>query len=143
MALNRVTLDAAFCVVGGGLSGLCAAVAAARHGTKTVLMQERPVLGGNASSEIRMWVCGAQGSNNRDTGLIEELQLANLHYNPYKIYSLWDAQMYALAKAEPNLTLLLNTSCMDAEMDGSRIVSVTGWQMMSWMRLSNRTAVTL
>ena len=129
MALNCVTLDASFCVVGGGLAGLCAAVAAARHGTKTVLMQERPMLGGNASSEIRMWVCGAQGENNRETGLIEELQLSNLHYNPYKIYSLWDAQMYALAKAEPNLTLLLNTSCMDAEMDGSRIVSVTGWQM--------------
>jgi len=129
MALNKVTMDAQFCVVGGGLAGLCAAVAAARHGTKTVLMQERPMLGGNASSEIRMWVCGAQGENNRETGLIEELQLSNLHYNPYKIYSLWDAQMYALAKAEPNLTLLLNTSCMDAEMDGSRIVSVTGWQM--------------
>ncbi|MBQ3125712.1 MAG: FAD-dependent oxidoreductase [Clostridia bacterium] len=129
MALTTVHLQADFCVVGGGLSGLCAAVAAARHGVKTVLMHERPVLGGNASSEIRMWVCGAQGSNNRETGLIEELQLANLYYNPYKIYNLWDARMFELAKAEPNLTLLLNTSCMDAEMDGSRIVSVTGWQM--------------
>jgi len=129
MALKTVTLQADFCVVGGGLAGLCAAVAAARHGTKTVLMHERPMLGGNASSEIRMWVCGAQGENNRETGLIEELQLSSLHYNPYKIYSLWDAQMFAFAKAEPNLTLLLNTSCMDAEMDGSRIVSVTGWQL--------------
>lgn len=47
------------CVVGGGLAGLCAAVAAARRGIKVVLMQDRPVLGGNASSEIRMWICGA------------------------------------------------------------------------------------
>lgn len=129
MPLQKTTIRAQFCVVGGGLAGLCAAVAAARHGVSTVLMQERPVLGGNASSEIRMWVCGAQGADNRETGLIEELQLTNLYYNPYKIYPLWDAQMFGMAKAEPNLTLLLNTSCMDAEMDGARIVSVTGWQM--------------
>ena len=117
------------CVVGGGLAGICTAIAAARHGTQVVLMHERAMLGGNASSEIRMWVCGANGEDNRETGLIEELSLSNLHYNPYKIYNLWDAQMYALAKAEPHLTLLLNTSCMDAEMDGSRIKAVTGWQM--------------
>ena len=47
-----------FCVVGGGMAGICAAVAAARHGLKTILMHERPVLGGNASSEIRMWISG-------------------------------------------------------------------------------------
>ena len=59
-----------FCVVGGGLAGLCAAVSAARHGAKVALVQERPMLGGNASSEIRMWVCGAHGENNRETGLV-------------------------------------------------------------------------
>ena len=46
-------------VVGGGLAGLCAAIASARHGAKTVLVHARPVLGGNASSEIRMHICGA------------------------------------------------------------------------------------
>ena len=51
--------DVDFCVVGGGLAGLCAAVEAARHGVSTALVQERPMLGDNASSEIRMWVCGA------------------------------------------------------------------------------------
>lgn len=54
------------CVVGGGLAGMCAAVAAARHGIKVALMHDRPVYGGNASSEIRMWVCGAHGKNNRE-----------------------------------------------------------------------------
>ncbi|MCP3967353.1 MAG: FAD-dependent oxidoreductase [Lentisphaerae bacterium] len=49
-----------FCVIGGGLSGMCAAIAAGRRGTKTLLMHDRPVLGGNASSEIRMWVCGGE-----------------------------------------------------------------------------------
>lgn len=63
------------CVVGGGLAGMCAAVAAARHGIKVALMHDRPVYGGNASSEIRMWVCGAHGKNNRETGIIEEIAL--------------------------------------------------------------------
>ena len=82
MASNKFALvehEADFCVVGGGLAGLCAAVAAARHGAKVVLMQERPMLGGNASSEIRMWVSGAQGKNNRETGILEEIMLENLY----------------------------------------------------------------
>ena len=66
------------CVVGGGLAGMCAAVAAARHGIKVALMHDRPVYGGNASSEIRMWVCGAHGKNNRETGIIEEIALETL-----------------------------------------------------------------
>ena len=67
--------NADLCVVGGGMSGLCAALAAARHGIKVVLIQDRGVLGGNASSEIRMWICGAHGEDNRETGIIEELML--------------------------------------------------------------------
>ena len=59
------------CVVGGGLAGLFAAVSAARHGARVLLMQDRPMLGGNASSEIRMWVRGAAGKENRETGLIQ------------------------------------------------------------------------
>ncbi|MBQ2307732.1 MAG: FAD-dependent oxidoreductase, partial [Clostridia bacterium] len=55
--LKNITLETGLCVIGGGMSGLCAAIAAARHGTKVVLIHERPVLGGNASSEIRMWIC--------------------------------------------------------------------------------------
>lgn len=131
MAFQTITHEADFCVVGGGLAGLCAAVAAARHGARVVLMQERPMLGGNASSEIRMWVCGA-GSGHRDlqeTGLVEELMLENLYRNPDKNYSIWDGIMYELAAYQDNLTLLLNCTCNDCEMEGSRIRSVTGWQM--------------
>ena len=117
-----------FCVVGGGLAGLCAAIAAARHGIRTLLMQDRPVLGGNASEEIRMWVCGAHGRDNREGGLLEELELDNYYYNPGLKYPLWDGVLYQKAMAETNLTLLLNTSCLQAETDGARICSVTGWQ---------------
>ena len=118
-----------FCVVGGGLAGLCAAVAAARHGAKVALMQERPMLGGNASSEVRMWVCGAHGRDNRETGLVEELMLENLYRNPDYNYSVWDGILYELAAYQQNLTLLLNCTCNDCAMEGSRITSVTGWQM--------------
>lgn len=116
------------CVIGGGLSGLCCAVAAARHGIKTVLLHDRPVLGGNASSEVRMHICGAKGENNRETGLIEEFTLENFHQNHTLKYPLWDGILYEKAMAEENLTLLLNSSCLDAEMDGNRIKTVKAWQ---------------
>lgn len=127
---KTVLHQADLCVVGGGLAGVCAAIAAARHGCKTVLMHERPVLGGNASSEIRMWVCGAHGSHNRATGIIEELELENYYRNPDKNYYLWDTVLLSAVQNEPNITLLLNCSCCEAEMAAhDRIQSVTGWQM--------------
>ncbi|MBQ7089598.1 MAG: FAD-dependent oxidoreductase, partial [Clostridia bacterium] len=46
-------------VVGGGMSGLCAAMAAARNGANTALIHARPVLGGNASGEIRIHISSA------------------------------------------------------------------------------------
>ena len=122
-----------FCVVGGGLAGMLAAISAARHGVKVALMHERPMLGGNASSEIRMWVGGAHGENNRETGILEEIALENLYRNPYKNYSIWDSILYEKVKFEPNITLLLNCSCNDAEMDGNKLKSVTGWQLTTQM----------
>lgn len=129
MSLKTIRHEADFCVVGGGLAGLCAAVTAARHGAKTVLMQERPMLGGNASSEVRMWVSGARGKDNRETGLLEEIMMDNQYRNPDKVYCIWDSILYEKARKEENLTLLLNCSCMDADMNGKCIYSVTGWQM--------------
>ena len=55
-------LSCDLCVIGGGISGMAAAISAAREGLDVILMHERPVLGGNASSEIRMWISGARGS---------------------------------------------------------------------------------
>ena len=116
-----------FCVVGGGLAGMCAAITAARHGVKTLLMHERPMLGGNASSEIRMFVCGAY--HRRETGLIEEIRLDNCHRNPRRSYPLWDALLFEKVKFQENLTVLLNCSCMDAQMSGNKVKSVKGWQL--------------
>ena len=120
--------DVDLCVVGGGMAGLCCAIAAARHGIRTVLVQDRAVLGGNASSEIRMWVCGAHGKDNRETGIVEEIVLENFYQNKGLKFPIWDSVLYEKAMNEPNLTLLLNTSCFDATMDGDRIQSIKAWQ---------------
>lgn len=68
---KTINLSADLCVVGGGMAGLCAALAAARGGLTTVLVQDRAVLGGNASSEIRTWIWGAHGLDNKETGILE------------------------------------------------------------------------
>ena len=122
------------CVVGGGLGGIMTAISAARHGAKVVLMQDRPVLGGNASSEIRMWVSGA-GSRVRhlqETGLVEEILLENMYRNPDRNFSIWDSILYEKVKFEENITLLLNCACCDAEMDDNTIKSVTGFQLTTY-----------
>ena len=120
------------CVVGGGMAGLCAAVAAARHGAKVVLMHDRPVLGGNASSEIRMWIRGAKGNENRETGILQEIELENIFRNPTMNYSVWDTVLYQMVIEEENITLLLNCSCLDCALEDGKIVSVTGWQLNSY-----------
>jgi hypothetical protein len=117
------------CVVGGGMAGLIAALAAARHGAQVLLMQDRPVLGGNASSEIRMWICGARGVDNKETGILEEIMLDNCYRNPSLKYAIWDTVLYEKAKLQPNLTLLLNCTCNQVRTEGNRIASVKGWQL--------------
>ena len=125
--METIRHNVQFCVIGGGIAGMCAALAAARHGVKTLIMQERPMFGGNASSEVRMWICGAR--YDLETGIVEELRLENLYRNTYPNYSVWDGILFEKMRFQENLECLLNCSCQDATMDGSRIVSVKGWQM--------------
>jgi hypothetical protein len=113
MTQREFTTD--FVVVGGGLAGVCAAIAAARNGANVFLIQDRSVLGGNASSEIKMHVVGADVHGRRpgarESGLIEELRLEDAARNPHRSYSQWDLLLYEKVIAEPNLTLLLDTDC--------------------------------
>jgi hypothetical protein len=115
-SLKMETLAADVAVVGGGLAGVCAAVAAARAGGTVVLVQDRPVLGGNASSEVRLWVLGAtshMGNNNRwarEGGLIDELLVENTFRNPEGNPLIFDTILLETVLKEPNITLLLNTA---------------------------------
>lgn len=122
-------LQADVCVVGGGFSGICAAIASARNGAQTVLVQDRPVLGGNASSEVRMWISGARGSDQKEAGILEEILLENLYRNPGLKYTLWDHVLYSKVKYQENLTLLLNTSVIDTHTGNNQIQSVRAWQL--------------
>lgn len=132
--LKRKEHNVDLCVIGGGLGGIGAAIAAARRGAKVLLMQDRPVLGGNASSEIRMWVSGAGSRvrNLQETGIIEEILLENMHRNPDRNFSIWDSILYEKVKFEPNITLLLNCACCDAETKENEIKSVTGFQLTTY-----------
>jgi len=118
---RKVELSADFIVVGGGLAGVCAAVEAARKGTKVILIQDRPVLGGNASSEVRMWIMGATshgGNNNRwsrEGGLFNEILLDNLYRNKEGNSIIYDTILLEKVLEEPNITLLLNTMVFDVE----------------------------
>lgn len=117
--VQKRVLNADFVVVGGGLAGVCAAVSAARNGARVVLVQDRSVLGGNASSEIRMHVVGADCHGTRpgarESGLIEEFRLEDAARNPQRSYPQWDLLLYDKVVAEPNLTLLLDTDCVGCE----------------------------
>ena len=129
--LQTHALDADILVAGGGPAGFACALSAARLGARVILCQDRPVLGGNASSEVRMHIVGATGLRdgiplrveNREGGIIEELRLDLACRNPQRSASMLDLLLYEKCRAEPNLTLLLNTTVVGAELsvDRSRI----------------------
>ncbi len=130
---RKKTLQFDVAVIGGGLAGVCAAVAAARNGAKTVLIQDRSVLGGNASSEIRVNVNGVSHLKpdwkpERETGIIEEILLENRFQNPQESYSVWDHVIYDFATREPDLQVIMNTQATEAIMDGDTIRSAVCWQ---------------
>ncbi len=111
-------------VAGGGMAGVACALAAARCGAKVILCQDRPVLGGNASSEVRMHICGADCSGGRgmpletearEGGIVEEVRLEACVRNPQRSPSMFDLILYDKCRAEPNLSLMLNTIICSAE----------------------------
>lgn len=115
-------------VIGGGLSGVCAAISSARGGARTAIIQARPVFGGNASSEVRMHVCGASCHVRKpdltETGILHELQLENKSRNPNFSFPLWDVVLWSKIYTQKNLDFYLNTTMDDVNMDGDRIQSV-------------------
>ena len=118
-------------VCGGGLAGFCAAVAAARNGAKTCLVHNRPVLGGNSSSEVGVTPHGAAAFHAyaRETGILSEALIEERAQNHAEIYengwtnSVWDMVLYDLAQNTPNLTLHLNTDIRGVEMRDKKNIS--------------------
>ncbi|MCB9768252.1 MAG: FAD-dependent oxidoreductase [Candidatus Omnitrophica bacterium] len=119
--MTLVDLETDFFIAGGGMAGVCAALAAARNGIKVVLAQDRSRLGGNASSEVRMHIVGSDHSGARkgwrEAGILEELRLENAAWNPHSAWELWDLLLYDKLISEPNVTLLLDSVLYAAEVE--------------------------
>lgn len=120
-------------VIGGGMAGVCAAIASAREGEKTALINNRPVLGGNASSEIRMHICGADyhgfRKNARETGIIEEILLDNKMVNKSNSFSILDTILWEKTRFQENLDLYLNTHITDLIKAEDKVIKVIGEQL--------------
>ncbi|MBT6630818.1 MAG: FAD-dependent oxidoreductase, partial [Gemmatimonadetes bacterium] len=121
-------------VAGGGPAGVPCALAAARNGASVILCQDRPVLGGNASSEVRMHIVGADASGSRgvelatearEGGIIEEIRLETSLRNPQRSASMLDLILYEKCRAEPNLTLMLNTAVDGVTVSDGHIVAAS------------------
>ncbi|MEM8945898.1 MAG: FAD-dependent oxidoreductase [Planctomycetota bacterium] len=129
--LHTEEIDADLVIVGGGMAGSCAAIAAARQGLQVVLVQDRPVLGGNASSEVRLWMVGAtshMGNNNRwarEGGVLNEILMENIFRNPEGNPILFDTVVLEKVTSEPTITLLLNTAVHEVHRrESNRITSL-------------------
>ena len=125
-------------VVGGGMAGLCCALASARHGARTALINARPVLGGNASSEIRIHISGADQSLKQpdyaEGGILYELMLENKARNDDFNYCTWDMILFEAAKKQENLTVYQNTVLYDCDTEGGRLTGALCVQETTEMR---------
>ena len=126
--VKKETLSFDLIVAGGGMTGVCASIAAARKGLKVALIQDRPVLGGTGSSEIRVWMLGAtshMGNNNRwarEGGIVGEILIENTYRNKEGNPVLFDMVLMDKVKAEKNISLYLNTVIHDINKSDSHTI---------------------
>jgi hypothetical protein len=134
---RRHSYNADLCVCGGGISGVCAAITAARQGVQVILIQDRPVLGGNASSEVRLWILGATShmfNNNRyarEGGVVDEILTENMYRNPEGNPVVLDTVLLDKIIAEDNILLLLNTTLTGCQKSGDRIEEIRAFSSQS------------
>jgi len=138
-------LEADFCVIGGGIAGVCAALAAARQGLRTVLIQNRSLLGGNASSEIRQHIGGASFMGHypdaREGGITDEVWSAvrrKCYGNNLNDFAESSTAILDICWKEPLLQVIFNTHIDVVKKSGNRIAEVQGTQSSTGKRLTVR-----
>ena len=134
---DTLTVDLA--VAGGGMAGTCAAISAARLGLKVALIQDRPVLGGNNSSEVRVWLQGARNKEPwpRVGDVVGELEPSRrAHYGPSNTAELYeDQKKLDVVRAESNIRLILDHRVNGIEMQGQRIKAIIAQDTISGRRI--------
>lgn len=115
-------------VVGGGIAGTCAAVSASRLGLKVALIQDRPVLGGNNSSEVRVHLRGDIDKNHHPKlgRIVRELDNGDPGNGNPAGEEYGDKRKTDIIKYEKNISLFLNTHVYQVEKEGEEIVAVIG-----------------
>lgn len=128
-------------VVGGGLAGICAAITAARLGLKVALIQDRPVFGGNSSSEVRVWAGGAikvepyENLGNVVSQIIPTPSASQGNAkNPASVYE--DSKKMEILQNEKNITIFTNERVNELEMSGKQIKSVTAENITTAKRIT-------
>jgi len=132
LGLDTIPRDAGnydLVVVGGGVAGMCASLQAARLGFRVALIQDRPVLGGNASSEICVNIHGQLGFEPYPNvgNIVREIQPEeerHWHKGPFETGLPEDIKRLNLIQAEENIDLFLNHRANGVEMDGLKISAV-------------------
>ncbi len=123
-------------IVGGGIAGVCAAISAAKCNVRVALIHDRPLLGGNASGELRIHIAGADCSGNaiarfiRESGIIDEIRIENLYRNPANSADILSLILREFIWAEPNIKLFMNTRARNVRMLSSdKIESIEADQL--------------
>jgi len=115
-------------VVGGGMAGTCTAISAARMGLQVALVQNRPVLGGNNSSEVRVHLMGDVDKNyySKLGRIVRELDNGDPGNGHPEAKEYGDQRKLSIVRAEKNISLFLNTHVDQVEKQGNKITAVVG-----------------
>ncbi|MBD1423394.1 FAD-dependent oxidoreductase [Sphingobacterium chuzhouense] len=123
-AIREIETD--YLIAGGGMAGVCNALSAVRNGLKVILIQNRSRLGGNASSEIRMHICGASQLKQvwRETGILEEMMLTESYINQQNSWEIFDYVLYDKVLSNPDITLLFDTMLYGVQTEGDKVKEI-------------------
>jgi predicted GH43/DUF377 family glycosyl hydrolase len=123
-------------IVGGGISGCAAALAAEKQGLKVALIHDRQLLGGNASSEIRVHTEGIHGKGGEILS-----QIDTGHYPNGNSAAIYDQNKREVVMAAADITIFRSHRAYDVQMKGTKIVSVDACSVTSGKALRIRSNV--